>query len=164
MALIIENGTGLPDANSYVSIEEADAYLGARNLTNWTGQSEEVKEAALINATDYLNLTYGHRIAGIPLSIAQSMIFPTTRYLVVPTQVKKATMELAYYSLSEPLFKRDQEEVRNVLVQKVERIGPLTESTTYDRNVKYGNTAVRVPAAHALMKAFLGATQGGVYR
>ena len=33
MALIVEDGTGLSDANSYVSVAYADAYFIARNVT-----------------------------------------------------------------------------------------------------------------------------------
>lgn len=37
MSLIVEDGTGLPDAESYASVAFADAYFTARNNSAWTG-------------------------------------------------------------------------------------------------------------------------------
>lgn len=57
MALIVEDGSMPEGANSYVSLEEADAYLTARNVWAVTDDESLVsqKEAALIRAFDALN-------------------------------------------------------------------------------------------------------------
>ena len=47
MAIVTEDGTGKSDAQSYLSLADADAYFTARGVSAWTG-SNAVKEAALI--------------------------------------------------------------------------------------------------------------------
>lgn len=50
--LIVEDGTGKADANSYATVAEADAYHETRLfVTAWTGASTPDKTAALIWAT-----------------------------------------------------------------------------------------------------------------
>lgn len=54
MALTVEDGTGLVDADSFVTLEEADAYHTAAGSTNWTG-TDESKEQALRRASRFLS-------------------------------------------------------------------------------------------------------------
>ena len=53
MAFVTEDGTGLAEANSYVSVAEADAYHADRGNAAWIGE-DSAKQSALIKATDYL--------------------------------------------------------------------------------------------------------------
>lgn len=53
--MIVEDGTGLENANSYVSVEFADDYFSARGVSEWTDLETEVKEQSLIKATDYID-------------------------------------------------------------------------------------------------------------
>jgi len=52
MAIIVEDGTLIADANSYVSIADVDAYATSRGLV-WTGD-DAVKGAAILGAMDYI--------------------------------------------------------------------------------------------------------------
>lgn len=56
--MIVENGTGLSDADSYVSIEFADDYFSARGVSAWADLETEVKEQSLIKATDFIDSIY----------------------------------------------------------------------------------------------------------
>ena len=56
--LIVEDGTGLANANAYVSVEFADEYFSARGNQTWVGLGSADKEAAIIKATDYLEAVY----------------------------------------------------------------------------------------------------------
>ena len=47
MALVVEDGTGLPDAESYVSVADCKSYLDARGRTAW-GQLTEPEQEQLI--------------------------------------------------------------------------------------------------------------------
>jgi len=47
MPIVIEDGTGLADAEAYASIAVADAYLASVGNTEWVGLTAEAKEAAL---------------------------------------------------------------------------------------------------------------------
>lgn len=65
MALIVEDGTMPEGANSYASVEDGDAYLVPRGISDWPAPVQgsdlepdpnlPAKEAALIRASDYLN-------------------------------------------------------------------------------------------------------------
>jgi hypothetical protein len=59
LALTPEDGTGLPGANTYATVEEADAYHEAHlHATTWTGATTERKAAALAMATRILDTTF----------------------------------------------------------------------------------------------------------
>ena len=57
MAFVIEDGSGVEGANSYLSVAGADAWHADRNQSGWTGTAT-VKQAALILATDYIETEY----------------------------------------------------------------------------------------------------------
>jgi hypothetical protein len=114
MTLIVEDGTGRADAESYASVADADAYMAARNLTLWAdaGFTATEKEAVLRRATDFMEQSYRLRWAGVRNSDTQALAWP--RYLVpkpdaslgygvayyptdaVPPEVKRACLELAW--------------------------------------------------------------------
>ncbi|GAA0766971.1 DnaT-like ssDNA-binding protein [Brevundimonas olei] len=47
--------------NSYVSLNEADDYMTARNIAAWASATPVAREAALISATDYIDINYQPR-------------------------------------------------------------------------------------------------------
>ena len=66
MTLIVETGEGVQGANSYVDRFYANTYLTARNkATTWEAASAEARAAALIEATSYIDLSFGHRFKGV---------------------------------------------------------------------------------------------------
>jgi hypothetical protein len=95
MALIVEDGTGLSDANSYVSVAYADAYFLARNVTAWASLTN--KEALLIQATDYMEAVYSESWKGTVLLDTQALSFPRIidDATVYPDRLLKAVCELA---------------------------------------------------------------------
>ena len=56
--LIVEDGTGLVDAASYISVTDADAYHAGWDEAAWFEMSVAAKEGALRKATVYLDGTY----------------------------------------------------------------------------------------------------------
>ncbi|MHB1125235.1 MAG: DnaT-like ssDNA-binding protein [Ramlibacter sp.] len=101
MALIVETGAGLADAESYATVEQADAYLAARNYPAWALLAPEAKEAALRMATAYM-----HAFAwkGIRSYQTQALDWPRTGVVAdgypvdgdrVPAAVRNACIELA---------------------------------------------------------------------
>ena len=73
MSLIVEDGTGKVDAESYQSVSAADTYFSNVGNSLWTG-STAVKEAALRKATIYLDSTYQWQ--GSIFSLEQSLNWP----------------------------------------------------------------------------------------
>jgi hypothetical protein len=96
MAIIVEDGTGVVGANSYVSVAELEAFAAARGITI-VGDPETL----LIRAMDYIEtLDY----CGRKLNSVQSLQWP--RYGVwvdgypyavntIPTELKNALMQTA---------------------------------------------------------------------
>lgn len=148
MALIVEDGTGLATAESYVSVADADAYHTKMGATGWTG-SDAVKEAALRKATQYIDTEY--------LFIGEQVNYPTQR-LEWPRYVDKdwpirnvveACCELALRALSSDL--RSDTEDRSV---KSEQVGPI--AVTYSDSQQAGQ--VRYPTVDKLLRPY---TRGG---
>lgn len=109
MAFLVEDGTGLALANSYISIAEADTHHGDRNQTAWTG-TDPVKQAALIKATDYVDKRFGKRFRGFRESKTQGLEWPridafdNDDFLYsdvdrIPRNLKKAIAEYALLAL-----------------------------------------------------------------
>jgi hypothetical protein len=98
MALIVEDGTGLSTAESYVSVAEADAYFALFPSDNWFGTESE-KENALRVASRDLDLLYGAQWLGTPFTTIQALSFPRVT-AGVPTLLKRATIELAALQLT----------------------------------------------------------------
>ena len=103
MAFLVEDGTGLPLANSFASVDEADDYYFDRGDTTWTDADTLVKEAKLLQATQYLEATYrwkgGAATAGQGLAWPRNGVSDEDGYSIasniVPSEVKDATIILA---------------------------------------------------------------------
>jgi len=72
VALVIEDGSGVAGATSYASVADFDAFVSARRIV-LPEMDEGAKEAALLNAMDYL-LT--KQYAGMPTRAGQHLPFP----------------------------------------------------------------------------------------
>lgn len=94
MSLVVEDGTGLPDAESYASVSQADAYFAARGVVAWAGTTE-AKEQALRRATDYMSATFGLLWRSQRSKSAQALDWPRVGWAGVPETIKRACMELA---------------------------------------------------------------------
>ena len=65
MALIVEDGTGVSGAESYISVVDADDYHTNHGNTSWGSADTTAKEIALRKASEYLDGKYGKRWLGI---------------------------------------------------------------------------------------------------
>ena len=127
---IAEDGTGLIDANSLISVEFADSYHADRGNTQWAGLSLERKQQLLIRATDYIVNIYTGHLLGDVLFVTQALPFPRLINFTsvgIPTAVRKAVAELALVANTIDLIpnqvKRGKKRVK---------IGPL--EVEYDGN------------------------------
>lgn len=76
MTLLVEDGTGVDGAESYISVADADAYFSARGNAAWAALDTGAKEAALRNACDYMGAQYGQRWVGDRATATQSLDWP----------------------------------------------------------------------------------------
>ena len=117
MALIVEDGSGKSDAESYCTVAFATAYHAARGNAAWAALADDAtRESLLRKATDYMLQTYRLRWSGYRVTATQALDWPRswvvrpdltsaamggyapTSYLasdVVPVEVQKACAELA---------------------------------------------------------------------
>ena len=113
MSLVVEDGTGKSDAESFISVADASTYFNARGVTTWdaldTGEETVNREAALRKATDYLTAVYRDRWEGVRYTETQALDWPRQGVVrdswavdidEVPTEVANAFAELALKSSS----------------------------------------------------------------
>jgi hypothetical protein len=109
MSLILETGSGTPNANSYVSLEEADNYHTLYNNLDWAGTDAEL-EQALILATQSVDLLYGPKyLSWKKIESLSPLLFPRlwfydNNYQIVtqndiPPALKNAVCEIALMQL-----------------------------------------------------------------
>jgi hypothetical protein len=96
VALVLEDGTGLTNSNTYCSVSEFQAYWTDRGF-DYTTYTHGQMERALIRATDHIELHYRSAFKGYRLVEDQALSFPrgclyVDYYLVegIPTNLKKA--------------------------------------------------------------------------
>lgn len=71
--LIVEDGTIVPNANTFVNVDEARAYASARNITLPTNDADVA--TFLIRAADFLR-TLESRFAGYRVDVSQALPYP----------------------------------------------------------------------------------------
>lgn len=111
MALIVEDGTGLVNADSYVSVDDADTYHAALGDSAWTGSST-AKEQALRQAAVYLDGKYGPLFRGDRTRREQALKWPRTGAVdddgfefdssgaaAIPKKLRDAAAEVALESI-----------------------------------------------------------------
>lgn len=78
MTLEVEDGTGKVNADSYVTVAYVTTYLTQRGVAeaDWASLEAAAKEAAIRNATDYLQQRYGGRWRGTRRTYAQALDWP----------------------------------------------------------------------------------------
>ena len=99
--MIVEDGTGLKDSNSYTSVEFADDYFSARGVSGWETLTVAQKESALIRATDFIDNIY--QWYGKKATSEQSLRFPRINLFDyegqevtgIPTCLKQAICDAA---------------------------------------------------------------------
>lgn len=124
MAIVVEDGTGLADANSYVSIAYADSYFYDRGNSVWDTYTPENKAQALILATEYLDMYYNY--TGYKSSSTQALDWPrdyaydvdSNEITDIPVTLKKMTCEAAVRAIASEL-QPDLESGRTIQREKI---------------------------------------------
>ena len=160
MSLIVEDGSIVTGAESYISVADASTYHTARGNAAWAAlASDTVREQCLRKATDYMEQVYRSRWQGCRVGETQALSWPrydieVEGYAVdsdiVPTEIKNACAELA--------LKASAAELNPDLTQGVlsETVGSI--SVTYD---KASPQFTRYKAIDAILSPYLKAGGGG---
>ena len=137
MALVVESGSGLVNAESYASVAEADAYLAAfRPSTAWTAATTDAKEQRLRQATQWLDNKFSWK--GRKYTKEQALDWPRSYVQdsegfdldvnVIPTDLKRATIEAAVRALAGEL---DPDFTAGRISSLSESVGPISRSVSY---------------------------------
>ena len=108
MPLTVEDGTGVPGADTWVTVTDAKTYAAQMGYTAFADGEDELVEPALRRAVAYLDAVYGTRYAGWPTSAdpaEQTMSWPRTGVImdsgyellpdVIPANLMRAQTEAA---------------------------------------------------------------------
>lgn len=133
MPLIVEDGTGLANAEAYVSLAGFKAYCDNMGLS-YAGHADAVLEQKLRVAADYIDTAF--RYKGRRLIASQALEFPRADLADwsghdvpgVPARVVKANCELAFKALSEALY-ADLDRGGKI---RSESVGPISVSYADD--------------------------------
>ena len=125
MGLVVEDGTGLSNANSYISLADANTYwIDHGSPSEWDAATTTEKSAALMYATRWLDDNFDWY--SYIYTYTQSLGWPRNTYFdnenrqidgaTVPQRIKDATCELALYHLKDNINSVDND---GVLSEKV---------------------------------------------
>ena len=152
MAFVVEDGTGVINANAYILVAFADTYHTERLNTAWTELTDETfKEGAIIKATDYIDYRWdfiGKRKKALEL---QTLKWPRISAFVkrenktlvpnqVPYDVERACAEYAILAvtlaaaadtLGELAPPPDIDDTGGKLIGKREKVGPVEEELKF---------------------------------
>ena len=151
MALIIEDGTQPTGANAYVSTADADAYHLARSNAAWAAATTGVKEAAILEATTWLNgqSWKGRKVASRTMAWPRADVVDGDGWPIatdaVPEVVGMACAELAgeIVAGSDPLAVQDR-------AMSEMSVGPI--SISYEQGAAKAPT---FPAVTALLRGLV---------
>lgn len=152
MAIVVEDGTGLTTADSYVSVADADSYLEvlpSEATTLWDALTVTEKENTLKWATRVLNNKASFE--GSKKYEAASLRWPRTNVCdvdgievddtTVPRQITSATIELVRILLEEDITTgQDISSLKRILVDVIEI--EFQDETTQGRIPSYLNATL----------------------
>lgn len=177
MTLIVEDGTGLANSNTYVDEAYVLAYLQLRGRdTPWTAGGGPAQQAACVAATDYIETRFAMRFLSTKLNAGanggtlQALSFPRVNLYSrdgvliggVPANLKKAAAEYASRALTIILLPDPvTDPTARAVVGSEQTVGPISTKTQYQSGAGMTTMIKPYPAADMLLQEFLG-TLGAV--
>lgn len=168
---ILEDGTGIENANAYITILECKAYWTDRSI-DYTGLTDAQIQTAIINATQFIDGRYSFK--GFPTTVIQGLMFPrsnggaikdtkynrTVAVNVIPTTLKNATCEIAGVALADIVDGNSGSVMSSPEIIKSKKYGPVAivfgNSGNGSKNGGSGSaTFVDYPSATKFIKGML---------
>ena len=165
--VIVEDGSVVPGANSYITVAYADYYLGKQGFVDWATTPLEEKIGALIRATLGIDSTYGSRYPGTKVGgRSQSLMWPRKDAEdndeeeiaddEVPIEIRKATAEAAYLEWLTPGFLSPNWTLDQLVTQ--ETLGPLSVSYSDPSNFGRGGNLPTLTKIDGILYPILGSS------
>ena len=169
---IVETGAGISNANSYVSVEDADTYFADReDPADWTGADTARKEAAIIAATSYLDNKFRLRWSGRRSFEIQALSWPrqnvedydgfTLASNALPERLKFAVIEIAVRDITTSIAPDVATEGQN-LTFDFNKVGDLETEQRWSSGGK--GVQPSFPEAEGLIKDYLISSSATVER
>lgn len=171
MSFVVEDGTGLANANSYAAYAGLVAYFADRGTV--IAQAQNLVEQALIRATDFIDQRY--RFQGCKLAPGvQALQWP--RYGVeldgyclpaapLPAKLLAATYELASRALAADLSPDPTFDASGVaVVASTDKVGPIEVTREFSGGSASSSFAPVYPEVTALLRDLVVCTGGRVWR
>lgn len=145
MAFIVEDGTGLPNATSYVAVQDYRNYYTDRGI-DVSSETDAQIEGYLVRGVEFIDLTY--YFIGVKYSLTQGLEFPRLYEgvnIFVPQRIKYASIIMANHISQDPSFSPYVDLTKNIKSKK-SKAGPVesevvyaigSESTTKSLSKKY---------------------------
>lgn len=166
MTFIVETGAGIAGANSYVSTSTIDIYWKSRPhmaySAAWAAAATSIKQGAAVEATDYLDATFGQYYRGNRMGNIQGRLFPRSNatdnsgFLIegIPDELIRAACELAGRAISAQLSSDDAR--GGMIKRKREKLEGLEEETEY---ADFAPTETRYGVIDKMLAEILDGTQ-----
>lgn len=158
MALVVEDGTGIVGANTYVSNVEFRDYATLRQIAVPSDDTEgnATLDAKLILAMDYLETIPTYK--GEPEFESQGLSFPRDEFEGIPSKLKQAQIYLTLAALAGvDLMPNVSGKFSDYVVK--EKVGPI--ETTYADPSKFSGETV-FTAVEALLQEFIADSFSGI--
>jgi len=98
MTLVIEDGTGIEDAEAYASLDDVTAYWAKRGndtlAAAWVAAPSDTQSGAILAATAYLDSVYGRFFIGVRKSQTQGLEWPRVSEIQYDTDPKRVLFEV----------------------------------------------------------------------
>lgn len=188
MAFVVEDGTGVANANAYITVAFFRAHFTDRGR-DVSALTDEIVQGCIVRATDFVEGRFGQRYQGTRKTLTQALGMPRTGMVLdgvavspdaVPSLFQMGIAEYAFraskYADLAPdapvPFDReaangDTIAATGAVIGKSEKVGPIEESAQYaDPTTLSTNWSMPAyPAADALIEPFVtGGRQGRTIR
>ena len=161
--MVVEDGTGLSNADAYVSVADADIYHASYNgSTDWSGATTAAKEMAIMVATQYIDNTYGSAWKGTRTGSVQSLDWPRAGVQdqngfvqasdELPNKLKQAAAEVALRHVQGDDIMVDIDEPGTISEETL-KAGPVSTTVKYAGGM---GQVVQFSIVDALLQHFIG--------
>jgi hypothetical protein len=133
MALVVEDGTGIANADAYVAVDFVNEYASKFGKSGWNELELDTQEVHIRRATQFADNVYLNDYP--PLKTDQRLAIPSSSLYVrgtkisnVPIQVKEAVAELAIISVTNDLIAIQTDRQPT---QRTVKVGDVSKSETF---------------------------------
>jgi len=174
--LIVEDGTGVEDANAYATLAFVEEYHRLNGNAEWAAAVEDDRVRSIIQATTYI----GQRwiFAGQRVFIEQTLDWPRLGapdsdgvdwWLeeVLPPVLARVTAEYALRALTSPLAPDptvDSDDAGRFVTMRYDRVGPIIEERRYSDRRSVSHLRPIPGADRMMVKSGLVLTSGRTIR